>query len=85
MSHLIERLRNYDRTTAAKDMVEAAYRIERLEAALLPAKNTLNAVRVLMKNQDRRTHEQRIYEAVQICCEITEDALDPSSPPSTTE
>jgi len=31
---LKERLLNYDRTTAAHDMVEAVYRIEALEAAL---------------------------------------------------
>jgi hypothetical protein len=34
MSNLVNRLRDYDRTTAAKDMVEAADRIEALEAAL---------------------------------------------------
>jgi hypothetical protein len=50
-------------------------RIEALEAALLPAKNALNAVRILMKNQDRREHEQQVYEAVQVCCEIVEAAL----------
>jgi hypothetical protein len=34
MSDIVKRLRDYDRTTAAKDMVEAADRIEALEAAL---------------------------------------------------
>jgi hypothetical protein len=34
MSDLTERLREYDRTTAAKDMVEAADRIEMLENVL---------------------------------------------------
>ncbi len=34
MSDLVKRLRDYDRTTAATDMVEAAARIEALEAAL---------------------------------------------------
>jgi uncharacterized membrane protein len=60
-------------------------RIEQLEAALLPAKNTLNAVRILMKNQDRREHEQRVYEAVQICCEAMEDVFTPSSPPEASD
>ena len=34
MSDLLERLFNYDRATAAYDMIEAAKRIEALEAAL---------------------------------------------------
>jgi hypothetical protein len=34
MSDLIERLRHYDRRTAAGDMVEAAQRIEELEKVL---------------------------------------------------
>ena len=34
MSDLINRLRDYDRMHAAKDMIEAADRIEQLEAAL---------------------------------------------------
>jgi len=59
------------------ELKNALARIEQLEAALLPAKNTLNAVRILMKNQDRREHEQQVYEAVQVCCEIMEDTLAP--------
>jgi hypothetical protein len=34
MSDLVKRLRDYNRMTAANDMVEAAARIEALEAAL---------------------------------------------------
>jgi hypothetical protein len=61
----------------AGELVQANDRIEALEAALLPAKNTLNAVRILMKNRDRREHEQQVYEAVQICCEAMEDVFTP--------
>jgi hypothetical protein len=62
---------------------ERCARIEQLEAALFPAKNALNAVRILMKNQDRREHEQQVYEAIQVCCGIVEAALDqtPTIPP----
>lgn len=40
------------------------------EAALLL--ETLNAVRIMMKNRDRSSHEERIYNAVHACIQIAE-------------
>ena len=44
MSDLLERLFNYDRATAAYDMIEAAKRIEALEAAMLSVEGKLLAL-----------------------------------------
>jgi hypothetical protein len=45
MNDLKKRLRNYERMTAAKDMVEAAVRIEALEAALREIEDCLDYVK----------------------------------------
>ena len=58
-------------------MDAAADRIEALEAALRASQMALNAVRILMKNQDRREHEEKIYDGVRITLDMVEAALAP--------
>ena len=57
MSDLVERLRDYDRTTAATDMVEAADRIEALEAALQKIANPSTVAGMHEQDRDRKLRE----------------------------
>jgi hypothetical protein len=50
--------------------------LEALEAALQSAQNTLTAVEILLKNQDRREHEEKVYDAVRACAGIVRVALE---------
>jgi hypothetical protein len=50
--------------------------IEALQAALQSAQNTLTAVEILLKNQDRREHEEKVYDAVRACAGIVRVALE---------